>query len=485
MLRDGVLWTVLLLSLALKLTLAITLDDTAPVLDERDYLQLAQRWAHEGHFPGTFRPPLYPAYMALILSAGGRSLHIRLGQVLLSTVSLLFVYRIARRAHGRRAAQLAAGLVAFDPVLVMFTHRLWSETVFIFLLLAALDVLSWTALRRQRWPWGLAGLLLGLAGLTRPMILTFVPFLLPWAVLQARRADESAAAGTPRRRTGSSPTGNRARTTWWRGAASFACLLLACAVVVLPWTARNARVAHAWILVDSNGPFNLLVGSQPEAAFVDKDDTWSMAYGRVAGRPYRLAVAQDAAWAQKTAVRQTIDNIRRRPARFVKKCVWEAGHLWTLDSFLLRHLRNGWYGPHVSRVVVGGLTLVSAAFFAALVLAGFAGLAAQPAAPVRGLVILVCLHATLLFSLTYSLSRYALPLHPLLAVAAAGLLSSPREALAALRRRKHALRRVVTLALCVLALAGVWAQDVPLLADMLATGGAHHQFKLETGPSPH
>ena len=189
--RDKVLWAVVILSVILKLTIVVEFKWAPPKKDENAYLRLADTLAKQERYVEIFRPPLYPAYLALMLAIGWDKMGAWGGQVLLGTVGVVLVYRIARRTLNRRAARIASGLFAFDPLLVWFTHRLWSETLFIFFLLAALDLLTSAWARRRAWAWLPAGLLFGLAGLTRPMILTFVPLLLPWAILQMYRARSS------------------------------------------------------------------------------------------------------------------------------------------------------------------------------------------------------------------------------------------------------------------------------------------------------
>lgn len=457
---------------ALRLGLAVATDGSPAVLDETAYLRVARTLVAEGRFEGTFRPPLYPAFMAAIFAVGGGTLAIRVVQALLATASIALVHRIAGRAVGSGAALAAAAWVAADPVLIMFSHRLWSETLFVALLLCGVDLL--TAPRPSSPAGGAApvrapayralagGVCLGLAALTRPVLLTFVPFIAVWALADAGRG------------------GCRGRARWKSAGTSFARVVAAMLLTIAPWTVRNALVARAFIPIDSNGPFNLLVGSQPAAAFVAKDNYWSQRrFGLVDGRPYELAVRQAAAAAQRTAVRTALANIASDPAGFARKSAWEAGHLWTLDSFLLRHLRNGWYGPGVSATVVRSLTLYSVAFTAAMTLLACVGLAAAPGGSVRTWTLASIAHACLAFGLTYALSRYAVPLRPLLAAFAAAPLLSPRAALAVLRGAGWRSPRTWGLVAAGVLLLVVWAADAPLVYDMLGSGGERYRFRME------
>ena len=132
----------------------------------------------------------------------------------------------------------------------------------------------------------LTGLVLGASALVRPMVVTSLPFIGVWFLWNAWR--DRGADGLRLARPVLQTLG----------------LGLACLLVILPWSARNQRVTGTFILIDSNGPFNFLVGSQPEARFVDKDDVWSSRYGRVDGQPYTELVLTDAARAQGGAMAQ-------------------------------------------------------------------------------------------------------------------------------------------------------------------------------------
>ncbi len=457
------LWTIVILSTLLKLALAVLLERQPPVLDEGAYLDLARGIVQTGAFEGTFRPPLYPAFIALFLTTGLGTVGVRLAQAVLSGISVVLVYRLTRRYFDQRAARIAAIVFAADPVIITFAHHLWSETLFIFLLLITLDRLCAGAETNRKRDWLIAGETLGLAGLTRPMILTFAPLLLPWAVLQVVRNHQVQTSRVP----------------WGDLVLRFALLTIATCAVVLPWTARNYRQSGAFILVDTNGAFNFLVGTQPEAAFVDKDDLWSERFGRVDNQRYEELVLREPARAQELAMATAKSNVARDPGLFLRKSLWEAAHLWTLDSFLLRHLRNGWYGKLARNFVLPLATPLTAAFFALLVLAGMAGLAAAQPSPLRGLTLLLILHSTLLFGLTYALSRYSLPLHAVLAVFAGAALSSVRSTRQAIQRAPHRGSRGLALVLALILLLTSWVRDLPLLANMMTDRGAAHPFRFE------
>lgn len=448
---DRVFLAVAATSLLLKVALAILARLDAPVLDEAAYLSAAEQLVRGDGFPGTFRPPGYPAFLASVLLTGSGTLGVRLVQVALSMVSVWSVYRLGHRFGGQAAGRVAATIVAFDPVLIAFTHRLWSETLFIAILLVVIDLL--TAERTSLTRLLSAGLLFGLGALVRPMILTFIPFLAIWFV----------ASEWP-----TSPRLNGVARGLVRTVAFGAAALL----LIAPWTARNVRVTGTFVLIDSNGPFNLLVGAEPGSRLVDKDDLWSERFGAVDGEAYTKLELSDTRRAQTRAVATAWAYISGDPTGFLAKSVWEAAHLWTLDSFLLRHLRNGWYRISVPSWAIAAVTIVSVAFSAMLCLTGVAGLVLSSGTVLARLGLLLLIHSTLLFGATYALSRYAVPLRPVLALGAASLLTI------ALRdgwRVAARWQRATVLAAWVF-LTVSWIRDVPLLSDMVSHRGASHRF---------
>lgn len=454
--RDRVLIAILAASFLVRLFLALATSGNEPVVDEVAYLNLAQDIAEGRGFESTFRPPLYPLFMAAHLAAGAGTLGVRITQVLLSTMAVGLVYILGSRTAGTSVGRIAALITALDPTLIGFSHHLWSETLFIALLLGVLVLITHEGREQRYGRWLAAGILLGFAALTRPMIFTFLPFLMLWTGWQAWHDRDS--------------------RKWWRPATlRYVILASACLLVVLPWTWRNFQATGTAILIDSNGPYNFLVGTEEGAAFVNKDNRWSVDFGRVDGEFYPDLVRLKPELAQQGAMSKAFANIVEAPLRFAAKSWWEAGHLWTMDSFILRHLRNGWYG-YVPLWLIAGLTVISAVFLIALTIGSLAGLVLAAGSPFRGLTILMLFHSTLLFALTYSLSRYSVPLHPVLAVFA-GLAISRWGSIRTGLRSAPVMRLVVSAAVLVLLLSA-WRRDLPLTKDMLLNGGSHYRFTM-------
>lgn len=89
--------------------------------------------------PEIFRPPGYPLFLGLTTLAGGPVLAV-LGQILLSLVSLVLVWRMARRMFADdRIALGASWIFAFEPLSVSYSVVLLSETLFLCLFLLSME----------------------------------------------------------------------------------------------------------------------------------------------------------------------------------------------------------------------------------------------------------------------------------------------------------------------------------------------------------
>lgn len=163
---------------------------------------------------------------------------VKIAQSLIGAAVVWLVALIAARTLGRRAAVAAAAIAAVYPPLVWMCAYVLSETLFSLAALAAATALDAAMLRARSHRAGAAGmiaagLLAGAATLVRPVMLFFLPLALLWIL---RRRPALAVA-----------------------------FLAAAAAVILPWTARNYRVHHRFVLVASEGGVTFWTGNHPLA----------------------------------------------------------------------------------------------------------------------------------------------------------------------------------------------------------------------------
>jgi 4-amino-4-deoxy-L-arabinose transferase-like glycosyltransferase len=237
---------ILTLGLAVRLVWLWALGEQPLWMDEPEYLDIAHALRAGGYLDDYLwlRTPLFPAWLALVLGPGEQLWLARLAQIALGLLLIFLLYRVALVAwQDERSAELAALLAALYLPLVAYANYLMAET----LLLVVLCMLLLTLLAALRAPSfkraALAGGLLGMAALIKPIGLVLLPTLLLvfwW---------------------------NRQPWRWRAGATVL--LLAVCMAVIAPWSLRNALVHQRFILLDTTGGFNLWFGNQALAEQTD------------------------------------------------------------------------------------------------------------------------------------------------------------------------------------------------------------------------
>ena len=183
-----------------------------------------------------YRPPLYPALLALVGNATNvPNVSIAVLHTLLGAATVVLTFLLAQRLAMGRASWLAAGLVLCDPILLEQSRLVMTETLATFLgVLALWRLVSWSQTKGwQGTP--LAGVIMGLAVLCRPvflvwMLLSLVP--LAWA-----------------------------ETTWRGRLRSCGGFVLAALFVLAPWMVRNYQLFQRPLLTTTHGGYTLLLGN--------------------------------------------------------------------------------------------------------------------------------------------------------------------------------------------------------------------------------
>jgi 4-amino-4-deoxy-L-arabinose transferase-like glycosyltransferase len=234
------------LALAARLAAAASSGlSTVGFADAPAYLRAAQSLAQTGRYPLRtdpyyFRPPGYSAFLTVItLGHPERIAVAKVANAALGALAAWLIAVLGARIFRKRGVALAAGFVAaVDPSLIFVSSDVQTEPLFLALLLAAAFLLL-VCVDRPSSNFGvLAGLLLGLAILTRPSALALTPLLL--APLADRRY----------------PARARAHLA---GSA-----LLGLALGLAPWVIRNAVVYRDFILVSDVGGLNTWIGNGEE-----------------------------------------------------------------------------------------------------------------------------------------------------------------------------------------------------------------------------
>ncbi|GAA3830687.1 hypothetical protein GCM10022226_59430 [Sphaerisporangium flaviroseum] len=193
--------------------------------------------------PDLVRPAGYSMFLRLLEPFHSFGLVVFL-QHLLGLATVVLVYTAVLRLGGRGwAATLAAAPVALDAYQIQLEHLLVSDTLFAFLVVAAV----FTCLGPLTWRGACAaGLLLAAATLTRTIGLPLIVVVAAWSFFRQMRAA---------RGSGSASAGGRARFGSRSKAGLVGVLVLVALLPVAGYAAWFASTYHRFGIVGSNGVF--------------------------------------------------------------------------------------------------------------------------------------------------------------------------------------------------------------------------------------
>jgi 4-amino-4-deoxy-L-arabinose transferase-like glycosyltransferase len=248
--RTGLAVLVAILLLGLGLRLDYAWEGRAPVFDAVAYGRIAASLDEGKGFtagdaatqPSSNYSPGLPLLVGGLYKASG-GVHERLARIVLALIgalSVLFAYLIGRRLSGPAAGLIGAFAVAIYPALLEYQGMLMGEPLAATLLSAAILSMLWAAGAGHSHPparWLVPGALLGALALVRPEHLG-VALLLGLVVL---------ARGL--------------RGEWRRSLAQAAILLAGVAIVVAPWTIRNAVALDRFVPISTGGGQVLFAGT--------------------------------------------------------------------------------------------------------------------------------------------------------------------------------------------------------------------------------
>jgi 4-amino-4-deoxy-L-arabinose transferase-like glycosyltransferase len=181
-----------------------------------------------------FQDPLYAYFLGVLYALFGHRYVVVIAiQCLLGALVPGLIFFAARRWFGQLAAIVAAAIAAFYLPAVYYEGMILKSWLALLLVSLFLWLLSRVDDDPPRWLWPVAGVVLGLACLTRGNLLFFLPVALLWVVL---------------------------RRWQWRAALL---LLAGAAVVLAPVAVRNRMVGGEWVLTTSNAGQNFYIGNNP------------------------------------------------------------------------------------------------------------------------------------------------------------------------------------------------------------------------------
>lgn len=409
--RPRALLILLALALALRIGWAVTrpVNDAAidALPDQREYLSLAQNLLHgrglqfiDPRFNEAVKAFRTPGYPMMVAACGANVRAVRIIQALLDASTVLAIYLLARRLLGGGFAPLlAAGIVAVNPYLIYFTGLLLSETLFTAMLAWAMVLL--VAGRGGRGPWWATllwlagGLLLSLSVLVRPSAVA-LPVLLGLISVFLNTGGE-----VSYKPLGSSADASPAKGVW-RLPPGLTMVLLT-VLSLLPWAVRNRVALGRWIWLDTNSGFTLYDGYNADATG-GSDQSFVHRMPQLQGL--------DEVGRDEHLKQEAIDYARAHPERDVTLAGAKLARTWSPVP-LSRE-----YGRPALRL----LAMAYSVPFDVMVLAGL--LWGRLPRSVKLLLITPAIYFSIIHMLTVGSLRYRVPVEPLLAVVAAGLVGS-------------------------------------------------------------
>lgn len=260
--------------------------------------------------PTSFRPPLYPAYLALVYFIFGigpkRFFIARLSQVILSAALVPLGYFVSRMLFPDRNKvwKISAWILTLYPMLVIYPLSLATENLFFLLLLGSFYVLL-LAENKRRWHWfALSGVLLGLTALTRSVALAFAGLSVLWIWLVLKEFKYAVV------------------------------VFLFVSVVTLPWMVRNTLLHHRLTGIESALGYDLYVGYHPQS-------TGTFQYGiSLDLMPYLDDGTRDEIGRSKA-----LEFIKSDPGRVPYLMIRRLGYFWGLERRALTYFySNDFFG---------------------------------------------------------------------------------------------------------------------------------------------
>ena len=191
--------------------------------------------------------PVYPYLMGAVFSWFGAytqaaALAMLTFNCLVSALTCIPIFSLARNSFGLRTAVWAVWTWAFFPYAVYFSaSSMWYHSLVALLLTLLLLISSYLENRTRLWMWAGFGFLWGFAALTTPVVLAVLPFLGGWVCYRLHRYGKN-----------------------WKIPAVTA--VFALLVTVAPWIVRNDRVFHQPVFLKDNFWMEVCIGNLGNAA---------------------------------------------------------------------------------------------------------------------------------------------------------------------------------------------------------------------------
>lgn len=271
--------------------------------DSEIYTNYAEEIVDSGNWIGDeafFMAPVYPYSIAVVkLIFGDSTLVLRFLQVIISSLTLIFIYLSAKNYFNRNTALLALIISGFFSSYIFYAGIIFSETFQVFTIAVLIYLFSLRDKQSQIKYWLLTGFVFGIAVLLRGNILLFLPVIFIYLLVDSKLSKRI--------------TLSRVKV--------ISIFVLGTFAAIIPVTLRNLAVSGEFVLLTTNGGINFYIGNNQDAigVFVTPDE-FNFAQD-MSGKEYaeRITGAElSASEASTFWYNKTLDEITDNPIKFVE-----------------------------------------------------------------------------------------------------------------------------------------------------------------------
>jgi len=302
----------------------------------------------------SFRPPLYPTFLALIylvFGAGAKRFFIaRLSQTVLAASMAPLTYALARHLFPDRepAARISAWIITLYPMLVIYPLSLATENLFFVLVLSSMlallkakESLSFPFSKKDkfvsfvvnsRW-FILSGILLGLTCLTRSVAQIFTVFAAAWIFFFLKERKMALV------------------------------VLLMSGIIVAPWVIRNSLLYSKFTGIESALGYDLYLGYNPRG-------TGTFQYPQSLDL---MRILNDAE-RDKVGIQKALEFIKADPSRVFYLFIRRTEYFFGLERRALTYFYSNDFFGHIPPLALGCVFALFCLPFTIISTSGVAGL---------------------------------------------------------------------------------------------------------------
>ena len=286
--------------------------------------------------PTAWLGPLYPAMCALVFKGFGcftlaSAIVILLINGVFSALTCIPICRIGELTMGRKVGYWSGWIWSTGVYFMVWQTQVW-ETAASALLISVLFLESLKLAKQTDWKqWARFGLVWGIAALTNPALLAFLPAAGLYPALKLWRRHQR----------------------WFAQAAVSAVVF---AVVISPWLIRNRAVFGSWVFIRGNAPFEFHLanyhGSSGMGWFGKHPscNRWEYAKYKQMGELAYVASKKEL----------VIDFVKQNPREFASLCANRVVAFWTGTALDREYSRTEWIYPSLFALMLGGLIVATA-----------------------------------------------------------------------------------------------------------------------------